>query len=151
MKALTIRQPWAQLTLLLDKGGKAFKQVETRSRNTNYRGRLAIHAGMHQDAGFFVGMDEKNLTFFQEAGLGNAFALGKLPYGAVIGEVTLLDSVPIDKLTATSLYTDQEIAFGDWSVGKGRYGWILGDPVMYEKPIPARGRLGLWNWEVGKK
>lgn len=148
MKALTIRQPWASLTLMLDQRGVAFKQVETRPRNTNYRGRLAIHAGMFRAP---MVMPEDRWGHFKDAGIGTDLAISKLPHGAIIGEVTLLDSVPIDELTATSFYTGREMAFGDWSLGKGRYGWILGDPVMYEKPIPARGQLGLWNWEVGKK
>ena len=151
MKALTIRQPWASLTVLTDMTGKAFKQVETRSRNTNYRGRLAIHAGLARDLWFFMGMPERDWRHFQAAGLGDPFKMEKLPYGAIIGEVTLIDSVPIDELTGTSFYTSRELVFGDWSLGKGRYGWILADPVMYEKPIPARGQLGLWNWEVEAK
>lgn len=146
MKALTIRQPWASLTLMLDENGKAFKQVETRSHRTNYRGRLAIHAGKMKDPEFFLGMPEREWRYFQEAGIGGGYELEKLPYGAIIGEVTLIDSVPLDDLTATTLYTVREMTFGDWSLGVGRYGWIFDDPVLYDQPIPARGQLGLWNW-----
>lgn len=42
MKALTIRQPWAQLIAI------GAKQIETRSWPTKHRGRIAIHAGMNQ-------------------------------------------------------------------------------------------------------
>lgn len=41
MKAITLHQPWASLIAL------GVKTVETRSWNTNYRGTLAIHAGLH--------------------------------------------------------------------------------------------------------
>lgn len=29
----------------------------------------------------------------------------------------------------------------------GRYGFTLSHPQAYEEPIPARGALGLWNWQ----
>lgn len=38
-----------------------------------------------------------------------------------------------------------EYAFGDYRIG--RYAWVFENPVLFEKPIPARGRQGLWNWE----
>lgn len=144
MKALTIRQPWASLTLLLDKSGRAFKQVETRSRRTNYRGRIAIHAGAFLEPMFFMGMPEEMWAHFRDAGLGTDFAIGKLPYGAVIGEVTIADCLPIEELKKGHYCTEREMAFGDWR--DGRYGWILEEPVLYDNPIPARGQLGLWNW-----
>lgn len=43
MKALTLIQPWATLIMLGE------KQIETRSWNTKYRGKLAIHAGKKID------------------------------------------------------------------------------------------------------
>ncbi len=39
----------------------------------------------------------------------------------------------------------KERAFGDWS--PGRFGWILRNPVLFDKPIPAKGAQGFWNWE----
>ena len=29
----------------------------------------------------------------------------------------------------------------------GRFAWVLQNPVMFDKPIPARGKQGWWNWE----
>ncbi len=150
MKALTIRQPWASLTLKLDESGKAFKCVETRGYRTNYRGRLAIHAGKKEDPEFFLGMLEEEWQHFQAAGLGNVYELAKLPYGAIIGEVTVADCVPIEELWDSPYGTAREKAFGDWRKGWKRYGWILTDPVLYDTPIPARGMQGIWEWE-GKK
>lgn len=37
--------------------------------------------------------------------------------------------------------------FGDFT--RGRYAWILENPVMFEKPIPAMGSQGFWNWNEG--
>lgn len=46
MKAITIRQPWAQLLVIPnpDQSDRAAKWIETRSRQSHYRGRIAIHA-----------------------------------------------------------------------------------------------------------
>ena len=145
MKALTIRQPWASLTLMLDKNGKAFKRVETRSHRTNYRGRIAIHAGLAEEIFFPLrGVPRKERPYLIEAGLGSDMTIHKMPHGAVVGEVTIADCLPIEELLETPYCTERERAFGDW--GKGRFGWILEDPVLYDRPIPARGQLGLWNW-----
>jgi hypothetical protein len=44
MKALTVRQPWAELII------RGQKDVENRSRTTTHRGQLAIHAGLGLDS-----------------------------------------------------------------------------------------------------
>lgn len=141
MKALTIRQPWASLTLMVGENGKAFKRVETRSYRTNYRGRIAIHAGAtHEDLLLLEGLVLRHM------GVEVRPQMVALPYGKVIGEVTIKDCIPINELWDTEYSTAMEVDFGDWSKGKGRFGWILEDPVMYDQPVPARGQLGLWNW-----
>lgn len=159
MKALTIRQPWATLPFLVDQVGKPLKQVETRTRNTNFRGRVAIHAGVHRAAAdVFPGPSGElfaEVIHTDQSGdhllpLKGYFYKSPcedvtLVYGAIIGEVTILDSVPLAELEGTPLCTERERAFGDWS--EGRWGWVLGDPVLYEKSIQAKGQLGLWNWK----
>ena len=42
--------------------------------------------------------------------------------------------------------TMEEKAFGDYS--SGRYAWILKNPIAFAKPIPARGMLSLWEYEL---
>lgn len=71
----------------------------------------------------------------------------KLPFGAIIGEVTLtqilrvedfaLNDVEMNKLTL------EEKAFGDYSAG--RFGWLFENAVAYEIPIRTRGHLRLWD------
>lgn len=150
MKALTIHQPFAHLTLMFDESGKAFKRVETRSYRTNYRGRLAIHAGLHNDPAFFLGLTDEELRHFASAGVGDISAVAALPHGAIIGEVTVVGCAPIEELYETEFGTAREKAFGDWRKGWKRYGWILEDPVRYDVPIPARGMQGIWDWEGQK-
>jgi activating signal cointegrator 1 len=38
-----------------------------------------------------------------------------------------------------------ELPFGDYS--EARYGWIFADVERLPEPIPAKGALGLWEWE----
>jgi hypothetical protein len=41
--------------------------------------------------------------------------------------------------------TPDELAYGDYT--PGRYAWILKD-VKQIDPVPAKGHLGLWNWDA---
>lgn len=41
--------------------------------------------------------------------------------------------------------TDQERAFGDYT--PGRFAWLLANVRMLPEPVPARGALGLWDYE----
>ncbi|MGN9098497.1 ASCH domain-containing protein [Flintibacter porci] len=145
MKAITIRQPWATLAVSLDRSGKPLKSVETRSWKTSYRGPIAIHAGKIVPDMFFMGMKEPDMDEFFSVGLYGDKSILCLPYGAVIGKVTLVDCVPIEKLYGGSLDTTRERAFGDWE--PGRYGWILANPIRFMTPIPARGKQGIWEWD----
>jgi hypothetical protein len=43
---------------------------------------------------------------------------------------------------------EQELAFGDYSAG--RYGWLLSDPEVFRDPIPAKGKLGFWEFDLPK-
>lgn len=144
MKALTIWQPYASLAVSCDQYGDPFKKVETRSWKTGYRGELAIHAAKRKPDMFFMGMSESLSNIFAYAGLYGDNALLNLPYGCVVGTVELVDCVPIERLCDTNFDTSQERAFGDWTAG--RYGWILRNPVLFDKPIPAVGKQGLWEW-----
>ena len=117
MKALTIRQPWASLTLMLDKNGVALKRVETRGHRTNYRGRLAIHAGVYYDPSLLVWMRKNQRLHFEAVGLGTEKAIEVLPRGVILGEVTLADCISIDELHGTEYGTEREKAFGDWRRG----------------------------------
>jgi hypothetical protein len=43
------------------------------------------------------------------------------------------------------MLSPSEKAFGDYT--PGRYAWLLADVRRLPEPIPARGALGLWEWE----
>jgi activating signal cointegrator 1 len=70
----------------------------------------------------------------------------RLPFGQIIGKVTLTDVVRIgtgplayaNEYTINKL-TMEEKAFGDYT--PGRFAWIMQDPIEFRNPIKARGSL----------
>lgn len=82
----------------------------------------------------------------------------ELPYSSIIGITNLIATSTTECLRAfTNLsftshagkfempggLTEQEYIFGDYS--RGRYGWLLSDTLIFEEPIPCKGKLGLWT------
>lgn len=157
MKALTLTQPYASLVIWEE------KWLETRSWSTTYRGPLAIHAAKAIPSDLMERMKDECLNsrgWFWDAFKRNWIAYPTaLPRGAVLGTVELVNCVPVERvhvvrtmdLQRTEIHHGeylagyQDEAFGDFS--PGRYAWVLGNPVRFEQPIPARGALGLWEWQ----
>jgi len=146
MKAITLWQPWAGLVAI------GAKSVETRSWWTGHRGLLAIHAGAalrlaHRD----LCAEEPFRAALRRAGLTDPRAL---PLGGVIAVCELVDCSLIRRGPEAFLGSSermvrpsaQELAFGDWT--PGRYAWCLANVRALPRPIPARGRQGLWEWPV---
>ncbi len=135
MKVISLLQPWATLVVL------GHKKIETRSWQTPYRGRLLIHASAGKAGKAFAEIEtiKRFLPHFKA-----------LPFGAVIGEAQLVDMVrfgrPAHAEEAEFLagITLEEQAFGDFTAG--RWGWILEGAFAYKEVLPAKGRLGLWEW-----
>ena len=149
-KVISILQPWASLVVL------GHKKIETRSWNTKYRGELLIHASARK-----IKVDECTYNLWGHLSkVMSSDEYLKLPYGAVIGKVNLVDVIESELVMDDRsegyyierncrsyewVFTEQELAFGDYS--PNRYCWLLSDPVLFDKPIPAKGQLGIWNWE----
>ena len=101
------------------------KDVENRSWSTKYRGPLLIHAG----AGF--SNDDPDLVKKAE----RAGDTGPWTPSALLGVVELVDCVwAYDSEWAQPSY---------WH-------WVLRNPQPLSKPIPMRGKLGLWNVPLAK-
>lgn len=137
MKALTIRQPYASLIALGE------KQYETRGWKTSYRGELAIHAGAHVPKRDDFWMCQSNVwRVLDQHGLSSD--VKKLPRSAVLCIVRLEDCIPAEVLKEQRLVTGSERLFGNYI--DGRYGWKLTMVEVFDQPIPASGKLGLWDW-----
>lgn len=143
MKVLTVRQPWASLIVT------GYKQIETRTRDTKHRGTLAIHAGLAmpcrigervQFGRFEVERDRSGLLL-RSGLLGWPY---RLPMGAIVGTADLFQTRPTGSFE--SCPDEMNRALGDFT--PGRWAWSLSTPKRFRRPIPAKGRLGLWNYDI---
>lgn len=142
MKALTLTQPWASLVNI------GSKHVETRGWRTDYRGPLVIHSSARYPAWCRALARE----YYFRQGLGCSDP-DDLPRGVGLCVVTLLACVKtteIDKLNILEPQTGfslapNEITYGDFQ--PGRWAWALQLQYPFKTPVPAKGALGLWNWE----
>ena len=158
MKALSLWQPWASAITL------GLKRIETRSWRTNYRGRLLIHAAKKkltndeyvELAYLSAYQDVARLARPDLKGQGIAIARifhSHLPYGALIAVCDLVGWQRFDPSTLPGStirgsghqipLTEQEYALGNY--GPGRFGWILSNIRALSKPIPYKGRQGLFE------
>jgi hypothetical protein len=130
VKALTLTQPWASLVAI---GAKSY---ETRSWGTTYRGPLAIHAA----ASFPVWAREFGEVLADEHP--RLWRPGALPRGAVVATCRLVEVV---RCTIDSPVLPRgEQLLGDFA--PGRFAWRLEEVVLVDPAVPAKGALGLWEW-----
>lgn len=130
MKALSLREPWAALIV----AGK--KRIETRSWSTRYRGALYLHASAAK-------IDEKDPHIRRLLALIPGVPM---QYGHVVCQCRLAACLPMDNvfLAAIERYPIERLC-GEYA--PGRFAWILEDVEPLARPVPAKGMLGLWEWE----
>ena len=136
MKALSIKHPWAWLICT------GYKDIENRdwfigrkvaSGMVNFTitlpMRICVHTGKQSD------LTEESLAFIHTIitdplthEYGSTWR-DVLNFGAIIGEVDI-----------TSCVTESK---SPWFVGK--YGFVLANPKLYDKPISYRGQLGFFE------
>lgn len=143
MKAITIKQPWAQLVV------DGIKDIENRTWPTKFRGRVLVHAGATPVK--FVALGD--ILSQQQFGVlkGNIDSFIGNHLGAIIGSVEIVDCV-IDhqsvwaeksyfNVTSNPLPLEEENE-QDYIV----YNWILANPIKFDNPIPAKGKLSFWEF-----
>jgi hypothetical protein len=129
MKALTLYQPWASLLI------HGIKTVETRSWRTNYEGWLLIHAGKTFDRDYYNWLHSKpEFSGFLD--------LLTYPTGVILGQALLVTCL---KIAPGNQPNEFEQMLGDYATG--RYQWIFGGIEKYSQSIPAKGSLGLWEFD----
>src|SRR3546814_11614687 len=70
----------------------------------------------------------------------------RLPLGAIVAVVDLLDCRTTDQLLAEGIGPIAKL-YGDY--GPGRYGWVLGNVRTLSEPIGCHGRQGFWTLPDG--
>lgn len=137
MKAISVHQPYGALLVA------RIKLFETRGWRTSYRGPIAIHV-----ARTTASLTEDLLASCRCEAFLNAVDMRRFDrspleaqLGCVIGTAELVDVKPADQVFASL----SEQLFGDF--GPGRYAWSFRNVVALPVPVPARGALGLWDWD----
>ncbi len=120
MKALSLKQPWAELIL------RGRKKIEIRKWNTKFRGDFLIHASKNPDK------DAMNSFGFLES---------DLPCGFIVGKARLVDVKKYQNTEEFNKDKDLHLASEEW----GNFGFILENVKRIDK-LPARGKLGFWDY-----
>jgi len=126
MKVLSIKEPFA--TLIKD----GVKIYETRSWRTNYRGEIYIHASL-------------SLSKSERVESANKYLKSEIKPGFILCKCELVDCIPMtDEFIK---YINEETSEYDYGLySEGRYAWKLKVLEVLEEPIPAKGKLGIWNY-----
>jgi len=128
MKALSIKQPYADLIL------KGEKKIELRKWSTKFRGEFLVHACKRAD------LNECKIRNIDPK---------KLVTGAILGKVTLVD---VKKYESVKEIMEDKKDFSvlseveKWFVIP-TYGFMLKDPVKFDKPIFHKGQLSFWSFD----
>ena len=145
MKVITLQDPWASLVMWGE------KKIETRSWKTNYRGPLLIHASKNPKK---INLDLAFREPFWSVLKPHFIENSDLYYpGCIIAKCNLVDCLKIvfrsyfdAHLENRQKVRGNEFHFGDYA--PGRFAWILEDIEPLENPIPAKGQLGLWEFDL---
>jgi len=134
-------QPWASLFVLGE------TEYETRSWKTPYRGPLAIHTSKKIDKAVF------NHKAIQSLLAKHGYTGANLPTGQIIATCNLLDCIKVieNNQTWAILEDGREVSGNEFFLGDyrvGCYAWIIEDMTLLNSFIPAKGRLGLWEYEL---
>lgn len=117
-KALSIKQPWAWAIAY------GFKTIETRTRPTNYRGKLLIVSSLKPD--------KARLEWFLRQ---TPHIESQIEYGKAIAVADLVDCRPMTE-------DDQDAALCD--ISSGAFSWVL-ENIRRIEPFPVKGQLGLYE------
>ncbi len=133
MKALSIKQPWASLIV------EGIKDVENRTWRTNFRGRIYVHASSPTKFNVHLSDERTALSF----GIIKQAIDGNLPFGAIIGEVDIIDCVQ----NHPSIWAEKhDLHFND-DKPKQTWNWLLANPARYDEPIfNVKGKLSFWDY-----
>lgn len=124
MKALSFRQPWAELIL------QGRKTLDLRTYSRDYRGPLAIHASLEVE---------------RAACLAHGLDPDALPTGGVVGIVELVDITSLDEAGYAARSSEH---LGGRPYRTPMYGWALRDPQRLPQMIPLRGQRNLFSVDL---
>ena len=71
----------------------------------------------------------------------------ELPYGKILGKVKLVDCIKMSPEFKEVLLKENSDIYTDSSF-KENYGWQVTDVEVFDKPIEAKGKLSLWDFDL---
>ena len=148
MKAITIKQPFASLI------ANDIKDIENRTWACpkKYIGqRVLIHSGkaLCRKSIFETLTTEQYKMFREKVGYSGLDFLE--PKGYIIGSVQIVDcvvnhpSVWADKTENHTVGMNPRI-HEDITGKKITYNWVLANPILFNEPIRAKGKLSFWDY-----
>lgn len=148
MKAITIKQPWASLIV------EGVKDIENRTWKTNFRGRILIHAGEDRKLDkkpLDMVFNQKQLSVLNELYTELQLCQKHEKYGVIIGSIEIVDCV----INHESVWAEKTHSWnwlkGDFIPKDKRnvvYNWVLANPIKFDKPIPCKGKLSFWEFDI---
>lgn len=136
MKTITIKQPWASLicTPRKDNPQLGIKDIENRTWPTKFRGRVLVHAGAAKARFNFTSLQYEELN---RLNLRRWYDSEQIK-GAIIGSVEIVDCV----INHPSIWAERH------NVPFKPYNWVLANPVLFPEPVPAKGKLSFWDFDI---
>ena len=128
MRVLTLKQPWASLIML------GLKRYEFRGWKTNYRGEILIHAGK--------GIEKDGMKRLKK------YIPENMPTEKILGKVKLVDCIKTSPEFYEKIQKENKDIYAK-TVFKQDYAWKIELLEVFDNPIEAKGKLGLWNYEGG--
>ncbi|NIH77317.1 hypothetical protein FHV99_004569 [Ochrobactrum sp. P20RRXII] len=138
MKCISIWQPFATLA------AKGYKVFETRSwmppkSLIGQRIGIASTKIMRPEQRAYIERDDFKF-FYQRTGLPS---LQDLPHGYLLG-TAILDRVEFISEEFLEEISAEEYQYGWYELG--HYAWALIDPIELARPVPIRGKQGIYDW-----
>ena len=133
IKAISLHQPYASLIAM------GLKKFETRSWSTNYRGKLVICAAKKNPLQQQSSYEDLASSLLLDL---TVQPWSSLPKGMAIAVCDLTDCIKMTE-EFISEQSEQEQLCGHWELE--RSAWKLDNVQPLQKPVPIKGKQGLWN------
>ena len=125
MRCLSLKQPFAELVVT----GR--KTIELRTWSTSFRGVFLVHASGNFDS-------EACKLFKMDP--------NSIPKRAIVGKATLYDIK--EYKSEEEFLQDRDKHLATEKYFSSGYGFLLKDPVKFDKPIPMPGNLGFFEAHI---
>ena len=154
MKVLSVKNPYAYLIV------HGIKDVENRSWKTDYRGELLIHCSGKDQVDIYDDFLPKEILIEydnywkakdkgQDYEIQNKFARKMAELDIQTEKIIIKDKqifyksgLILGKVNLVDIARDSKSIWAE----KNCYHWILENPVLFDNPIEAKGKLGLWKY-----